>query len=162
VEDPRERERFVFASDVQGPLSPVAAAYLLRERPTILYLSGPPSYIEGELGRDAIERGIDNLLRVMDGTGCRAIMDHHALRDARAQERFARLWDTGRVVTAATYAGVGDSLLEARRAKLWGRVRRPPAKAAARRAPRGLRDVRPATPPIPSSRPEDPRATMPG
>jgi predicted metallo-beta-lactamase superfamily hydrolase len=131
VEDPRERERFVFASDVQGPLSPVATAYLLRERPTLLYLSGPPSYIEGELGAALIDRGIDNLLRVLDGTGCRAIMDHHALRDARAPARFARLWETGRVMTAAAYLGLGDAALEARRAQLWAGVRKPPARAAA-------------------------------
>ena len=30
VTDRREGPRFVFASDVQGPLSPVAAAYLIR------------------------------------------------------------------------------------------------------------------------------------
>jgi predicted metallo-beta-lactamase superfamily hydrolase len=134
VEDPRERQRFVFASDVQGPLSAVAAAYLLRERPTLLYLSGPPSYIEGELGRELIERGIDNLLRVIDGTGCRVIMDHHALRDARALSRFARLWDTGRVMTAASYLGLPDAALEARRAQLWATVRKPPAKAGVPRA----------------------------
>ena len=34
VEDRREGTRFVHASDVQGPLSPVAAAYLARQRPT--------------------------------------------------------------------------------------------------------------------------------
>jgi predicted metallo-beta-lactamase superfamily hydrolase len=164
VEDPRERERFVFASDVQGPLSPVAAAYLLRERPTLLYLSGPPSYLEGELGRDLIERGIDNLQRVIDGTGCRVIMDHHALRDSRAPARFARLWETGRVTTAAGYLGVADSPLETRRAKLWAGVRKPPAKADNRGAPRRSRGGSTAGgvgavsgPPSP----EHPRATMP-
>ncbi|MGH7333949.1 MAG: MBL fold metallo-hydrolase [Candidatus Rokuibacteriota bacterium] len=129
VEDPAERERFVFASDVQGPLSPVATAYLLRERPTLLYLSGPPSYIEGELGTGAVERGIDNLLRVLDTTGCRVIMDHHALRDARAPARFTRLWETGRVLSAARYLGVAETSLEARRAQLWAAVRKPPVKA---------------------------------
>src|SRR5262245_34616820 len=39
VEDRRDGRRFVHASDVQGPLSPVATAYLVRERPTLLYLS---------------------------------------------------------------------------------------------------------------------------
>src|SRR5262245_61439170 len=136
VEDPRERERFVFGSDVQGPLSPVAAAYLIRERPSLLYLSGPPSYIEGEVGRDVIERGIDHLLRVIAETGCRVIMDHYALRDARAPERFARLWETGRVMTAAAYAGVDDLTLEARRAQLWGGVRKPPARAGRRETTR--------------------------
>lgn len=129
VEDPAERERFVFASDVQGPLSPVATAYLLRERPTLLYLSGPPSYIESELGARMIERGIDNLLRVIDTTGCRVIMDHHALRDARAPARFARLWETGRVLTAARYLGVAETAFEAHRAQLWAAVRKPLVKA---------------------------------
>src|SRR4029450_4048019 len=71
VEDPAERERFVFASDVQGPLSPVATAYLLRERPTLLYLSGPPSYMEREVGADVIDRGVVNLRRIVETTGCR-------------------------------------------------------------------------------------------
>src|SRR5439155_146616 len=86
VVDPGENERFVFASDVQGPLSPVAAAYLIAERPTLLYLSGPPSYIERDVGTAVIERGIDNLLRIVGVTGCRVIMDHHALRDTRFTE----------------------------------------------------------------------------
>src|SRR5439155_27119121 len=55
VVDPGENERFVFASDVRGPLSPVAAAYLVQERPTLLYLSGPPSYIERDVGASVIE-----------------------------------------------------------------------------------------------------------
>jgi predicted metallo-beta-lactamase superfamily hydrolase len=130
VADAAERERFVFASDVQGPLSAVATAYLVRERPTLLYLSGPPSYVERELGAGAIDHGIDNLLRILDATGCRVIMDHHALRDPRAASRFARLWETGRVLTAATYLGVPEASLEARRAQLWAALRKPPAKAA--------------------------------
>ncbi|HKB25518.1 MAG TPA: hypothetical protein VKG64_10730 [Methylomirabilota bacterium] len=127
--DPAERDRFVFASDVQGPLSPVAAAYLIQERPTLLYLSGPPSYIERELGAAVVERGIENLLRVLDATGCRVIMDHHALRDTRFAERFARLWETGAVVTAAGYLGLADAPLESRRHRAWAAVRKPPAPA---------------------------------
>jgi predicted metallo-beta-lactamase superfamily hydrolase len=123
-----EHERFVFGSDVQGPLSPVAAAYLIQERPTLLYLSGPPSYIEREIGTAAVERGIDNLLRVMDATGCRVIMDHHALRDTRFTERFARLWETGAVVTAAGYLGLAEAPLESRRHRAWAATRKPSAR----------------------------------
>ena len=57
VTDRREGFRFVHASDVQGPLSPVATAYLIRERPNLLYLSGPPAYLERELGSAVIDRG---------------------------------------------------------------------------------------------------------
>ncbi len=130
VIDAAERERFVFGSDVQGPLSPVAAAYLVRMRPTLLYLSGPPSYIEHELGAAVVDRGIANLLRVIEATSCRVIMDHHALRDSRAGERFARLWDTGRVVTAAGYLGLPDRFLESRRRDAWTAARKPPAEVA--------------------------------
>ena len=72
---------------MQGPLSPVAAAYLGRERPSLLYLSGPPAYLERRLGRALIEQGIEHLLRIIDRTGCRVIMDHHAVRDDALRRR---------------------------------------------------------------------------
>src|SRR2546428_6937606 len=134
IVDPTERERFVFASDLQGPASAVSAAYVIQQRPTLLYLSGPPSYLERELGRDAIERSIDQLLLVVETTGCRVIMDHHALRDARFADRFARLWDTRRVVTAAAHLGLPETPLESRRNLAWAAARKPPAAAADPRA----------------------------
>ena len=121
-----QRERFVFASDVQGPLSAVAAAWLIQQRPTLLYLSGPPSYVERDLPAGAVQRGIDNLRRVLDATGCRVIMDHHALRDPAFTTRFESLWSTGRVVTAAAHLGVEATPLEARRRALWTDSRKPP------------------------------------
>ena len=147
VSDPREGERFVFASDVQGPLSSVAAAWLIQERPTMLYLSGPPSYVERDLGTTAIDRAVDNLRRILDTTGCRVIMDHHAMRDPRFSSRFESLWETGRVITAAVHLGLDAQPLESRRDRLWAAVRKPPVKATpsrfvpreARRAAKGGR-----------------------
>lgn len=130
VVDPAERARFVFASDVQGPMSPVTVAYLVQQRPTVLYLSGPPSYLERDLGAAAIDRGVDHLKRIIDATGCRVLMDHHALRDAHFSTRFQALWETGRVTTAAAYLGLPVSALESRRHTLWGGARKPPARAA--------------------------------
>jgi hypothetical protein len=135
VSDLAQRERFVFASDVQGPLSPVATAWLVQQRPTLLYLSGPPSYIERDLPAGAVERGIGHLLRVIDATGCRVIMDHHALRDPGFADRFERLWSTGRVVTAAAHLGLEATPLEARRRALWSDARKPPAHAGRPAAP---------------------------
>lgn len=134
VVDHAERERFVFASDVQGPLSAVAAAYLARQRPTLLYLSGPPSYLEHVVGTATIDRAVDHLLRVIETTGCRVIFDHHALRDLRWGERFERLLETGRVTTAAGHIGLVDTLLEASRRQRWSALRKPAAKAPGERA----------------------------
>jgi predicted metallo-beta-lactamase superfamily hydrolase len=131
VVDTAERQRFVFASDVQGPLSAVAVGWLIQQRPTLLYLAGPPSYVERELPTGAVDRGIDHLHRVMDATGCRVIMDHHALRDPGFSTRFERLWSTGRVVTAAEHLGVETTALEAGRRRLWSSVRKAPAAARA-------------------------------
>ena len=136
VTDRREGTRFLHASDVQGPLSAVAAAYVIRERPHVLYVSGPPAYLESQIGRAAVDGGIDNLLRIIERTGCRVIMDHYALRDAGYRERFARLWDTGRVVTAAGYLGLDDAALETRRRELWAGRR----KAAGALQPRSSRE----------------------
>jgi predicted metallo-beta-lactamase superfamily hydrolase len=138
VGDRAERERFVFASDVQGPLSSVAAGWLIQQRPTLVYLAGPPSYIEREVGTALIERGIENLLRLVDVTGTRVVMDHHAVRDAAYGARFERLWSTGRVVTAAEHLGLPAAALESRRHQLWAAVsRKPPAPATSARPARG-------------------------
>jgi predicted metallo-beta-lactamase superfamily hydrolase len=115
--------RFVHASDLQGPASPVATAYLIRERPDLLYVSGPPTYLEGQVGRDVVQRGIDNLLRVIGETGCRVIVDHHAVREPRFRERLAAVFDTGRAVTAAEFLGQRETCLEAWRAAHWARRR---------------------------------------
>ena len=132
VTDLREGKRFVHASDVQGPLSAVAAAYLIRERPDLLYLSGPPAYLESQLGPALIEQGVDQLLRVVDQTGCRVILDHHALRAESYPERFRRLWQTGRVLTAAGFLGLDDAALESRRRSLWAQKRKPASPMGAR------------------------------
>jgi predicted metallo-beta-lactamase superfamily hydrolase len=146
IEDRREGTRFVHASDVQGPLSPVAAAYLAGQRPTLLYLSGPPAYLESQIGAGLIDRGIDHLLRIIEQTGCRVIFDHYALRDAAYPERFRRLWETGRVVTAAGFLGLVDTPLEARRLELWRGRRKPPMPVRPSRA-RGAREAGGARPP---------------
>ena len=128
VTDRREGFRFVHASDVQGPLSAVATAYLIRERPSLLYLSGPPAYLERELGPAVIEQGIANLARIIEATGCRVIMDHHAVRDAAYPERLRVLWESGHVKTAAGFLGLADSALECARLELWREQRKPPAR----------------------------------
>ena len=140
IADRREGFRFVHASDVQGPLSPVAAAYLIRERPSLLYLSGPPSYLERELGVPTIERGIANLRRIIDATGCRVIMDHHAVRDARYRERFRALWESGQVTTAAGFLGLEDTVLESERLVLGARQRRKQPGRVTPTQPRTTRD----------------------
>jgi predicted metallo-beta-lactamase superfamily hydrolase len=96
----------------------------LRERPDLVYVSGPPTYLQCQIGREAVQRGVDNLVRLVGDTGCRVIVDHHAVREPRFRDRLAQAFATGRVMTAAEFLGRGDECLEARRAALWARRRR--------------------------------------
>src|SRR5262245_18278480 len=113
VTDRREGRGFVHASNVQGPMSPAAEAHVIREQPDLLYLSGPPTYLETQIGAALIDRGIDSLRRIVDATGCRVILDHHALRDPSYRDRLARVWQTGQIQTAAEFLGTNETLLEA-------------------------------------------------
>src|SRR6267143_2150465 len=83
--------------------------------------------VERDLPVGAVQRGIDNLRRVLDATGCRAIMDHHALRDSSFAARFEVLSSTGHVITAAAHLGLEATPLEAQRRALWSDARKPPA-----------------------------------
>src|SRR5260370_1079948 len=118
----------------RGPVARGAGAYRGGRGPTLLSLWGPPAYLESQLGAELVDRGIEHLLRIIDQTGCRVILDHHALRDAAYPERFSRLWETGRVVTAAGYLGEHDAPLEARRRELWTVRGKPPMPARPPRA----------------------------
>lgn len=116
--------RFIHAADLQGPASPVATAYLCRERPDLVYLSGPPTYLVAQVGPEVIRRGVENLVRLVGETGCRVIVDHHAVRDRRYREQLAPAFATGRVVTVAEFLGRREECLEAHRPDLWARYRR--------------------------------------
>jgi predicted metallo-beta-lactamase superfamily hydrolase len=86
---------------------------------------------------------VDQLLRVVDQTGCRVILDHHAVRAESYPDRFRRLWETGRVVTAAAFIGEADTALEAARQGLWRGRRKEPA--AMPRRTRRLNDGTPSS-----------------
>ncbi|VVB52735.1 Uncharacterised protein [uncultured archaeon] len=113
-------KRFVFGSDVQGPISDEATEWVLECKPDIIVMDGPPTYLLGHvfsLG-DFVEAG-KNILRIIDETGGELILDHHLLRDLGYREKLRGVYDTGRVKSAAEYAGMQNVLLEAGRKALW-------------------------------------------
>jgi len=79
----------------------------------------------------ADERAATPSRRALTG---RLLVATDALRDPRFADRFARLWATGRVVTAAGYLGLPDAPLESRRNRAWASARKPPARAREPRA----------------------------
>jgi predicted metallo-beta-lactamase superfamily hydrolase len=117
-------EKFVHASDVQGPMSRTTARIILKEKPDLLVLGGPPTYLEGfRVDRASIREGIKNAAKIA-GTVSTVIIEHHLLRSADWRDHATPVFEFAskaghRVVTAAEYLGVSNMLLESERERLY-------------------------------------------
>ncbi len=112
---------FIHASDVQGPLHGAAFAWLLQQRPDVVYLSGAPTYklyYRDEQDADTftfadLRAAKQNLRTLIKYTGCQVILDHYATRDRNFRRLHEDVLATGHVQTAAEYLGEPEQLLEA-------------------------------------------------
>ncbi len=119
-----QEERFLYASDVQGPMSKQTTRIILKANPDLLILGGPPTYLEGVIvDRVAIRRGMENAARIA-GKVQTLLFEHHLLRDENWRDRSKVVYETGAsagnvVSTAAEYVGAPLHVLEAIRSRLY-------------------------------------------
>ncbi len=124
-------ERFMFAPDVQGPISNRTCELILKTRPALLMLGGPPFYLAGyRVNETVIQNATNNLCSIV-GTVPLTILEHHTLRDEFWKQKVAPISDHASKVghgllTAAEYAGVDEVFLESRRKQLF--MDNPPSK----------------------------------
>lgn len=126
-----KKENFLMAPDVQGPISMKTLQLIIKEKPQLLLIGGPPLYLSGFRVDDKLIRiGLENLKRIVDAVPC-TILEHHILRDEKWREKteeiFKEAEKTGnRVLTSAEFLGQGNLFLEAKRKALF--VDHPPSK----------------------------------
>ena len=117
-------EKLLFGSDVQGPMSNHTIQQILDEHPQLLFISGPPTYLEGVyVNAQQIRHGLRNLETLVRNIPV-TIIDHHLLRSIQwrdsAKEIFKSAQKSGNdVVTAAEYLKKPNELLEAKRKQLF-------------------------------------------
>jgi len=117
-------ERFMFAPDVQGPMSTHTAQLILYAAPTVIMLGGPPFYLKGSrVESSQLEQGLRNLGRIVEVAPL-TILEHHALRDEfwrpKMEGVFQKASKVGHsVVTAAEFAGKENLFLESTRKQLY-------------------------------------------
>jgi uncharacterized protein len=117
-------ERFMYAPDVQGPMSSRTTQLILEAKPAVLMLGGPPLYLAGfRVEETHIEQALRNLEHIVEEVPT-VILEHHALRDESWRSKMARViqkaQDTGSIiVTAAEYAGKENRFLESKRQQLY-------------------------------------------
>lgn len=76
-----ENETFIHASDVQGPVSERTLNLILKEKPDVTYISGPPIYLERyREKKEIVRKAKENLTKLARNVRL-IIIDHHLLRD---------------------------------------------------------------------------------
>jgi predicted metallo-beta-lactamase superfamily hydrolase len=124
-------ESFLFAPDVQGPMSARALEMILNEKPQLLMIGGPPLYLSPlKVDENELQVGLKNLREIVRRIP-HVILDHHILRSENWQEGTVdMLYDTYKsgstLQTAAEFLGRRSALLEASRKKLYDED--PPSK----------------------------------
>jgi predicted metallo-beta-lactamase superfamily hydrolase len=124
-------ERFMFAPDVQGPMSAHTVELIQAAKPQVIMLGGPPFYLGGfKVDEAQLQLGLKNLVAVVE-TVPLTILEHHGLRDESWQQRTKQVYETAakmgrKVMTAAEFVGQENNFLESKRKTLY--VENPPSK----------------------------------
>ncbi len=119
-----EAEKFLFTSDVQGPILNEHLHFIIRNKPSLIFLDGPVTYLLGQtFSHDDLDKSIENIKRILNETPVRkVIIDHHLLRDIRWRQLILKdisHEEKEYILTAADFSGKPIKLLEANRRRLW-------------------------------------------
>ncbi len=115
---------FLFAPDIQGPMAERTVDIILRQKPGLLMVGGPPLYLTGlKLNEEQARNGLNNMKRMVNVVP-HVIVEHHLLRDEEWHEKITEVFYSAyevahTVQTAAEYLGEQNVFLEARRRKLF-------------------------------------------
>lgn len=124
-------EKFLFAPDVQGPMSSRPLQIILEEKPQLLMIGGPPLYlVPSRVSENQLHTSLENLRKIAR-TVPHVILDHHVMRDEQWQRKTVDVlyesYSCGSTLqTAAEYAGERNAFLEAERKRLF--EENPPSK----------------------------------
>lgn len=102
----REGLKLLYSSDLQGPAIEDYAAWIIEEKPDVLILDGPTTYLLGPFqSRVNLDRAIRNCIRVVQSLRARLIvLDHHLVREGKFREKTREAYEAG-AVTAAELLG---------------------------------------------------------
>ncbi len=119
-------EKILHTSDVEGPSIDDQVQFILKEKPEILIIDGPMTYMLGyRYAPTSLKISNENLIKVIKETSVQTIiLDHHFMRDLQYRGRIGPVYEAAedrgvKVITAAEFLGREPNLLEARRKELF-------------------------------------------
>ena len=112
--------KFAYTSDIQGAPLKVHLDFLLFHKPDIIFMDGPPLYLGKRVfPEEALKDSIKNIkLLISEINPKYFILDHHITRDLSFNEKVEGLYNNY-LITAASFMGKRELLLEAKRKDLW-------------------------------------------
>jgi len=147
----REGEKFMHTSDVQGPMSTEALKLILKERPNIAVVCGPPFYLQDRAFlREELLEAVKNLESVVNVVNT-VVIDHHLLRSSNWRELISSAFDRAakrgsKIASMAEYAGRKELLLEDLRKTLYEDI--PPSEEFEKWAKLPKEERRKTEPPV--------------
>jgi hypothetical protein len=117
-------ERFMFAPDIQGPMSKHTRDLIEAENPAAIMLGGPPLYLEGSrVDPSVIEQSLRNLESIVRKVPT-VILEHHVLRYETWKQKVIKVLEAAsevghNVLTSAEFCGEKNSFLESTRKQLY-------------------------------------------
>jgi len=106
------RVRIMYSSDVMGPIIEDYASRIIAEKPRVLILDGPPTYLFPYLlNRINLRRAVENAVRIIkECLPELVIYDHHLLRERKWRRRVQEVFKVAakegvKLLTAAEYLG---------------------------------------------------------
>jgi len=119
-----DNNKFVFTSDVQGPLNDEAVNFIIDKAPDEIIIDGPATYLLGShYKKNDINLAIENLGKIISNTPVKKfVVDHHLLRDLNWRDYITGLGEIRQgvsVCSAAAYLGKTEEIFEARRKELY-------------------------------------------
>jgi predicted metallo-beta-lactamase superfamily hydrolase len=143
-------ERFMFAPDIQGPMSTHTLELILSAKPTVIMIGGPPLHLGGfRVEMAQLEQGLRNLEQIVEEVPL-VILEHHVLRDEAWRPKIEAVFQKAsrsghRILTAAEFVGKENLFLESKRKQLY--LDQPPS-AEFKKWMKTLNDKEVAKPPM--------------
>ncbi len=118
-------EKILHASDVQGPMSEYTLSLIEEEKPNLLLIGGPPTYLR-QVPKEDLTSGIANLKKLASLIDV-IIVDHHLLRDVKWKKHLEDVYKTAKkngnyIYCVAEFMGLSPLLLEVQRKELYQEI----------------------------------------
>jgi len=121
-------EKFVSTSDVEGPSLEDQISFILNEKPNVLFVDGPMTYMLGfRYSFKSLEISNANLVKAIKTPNLHTlVLDHHFLRDLNYRLRIKPVYEAAekhgvKVITAAEFCGRKIEMLEALRKEIYAK-----------------------------------------